>query len=394
MPVFSESATGFLNIRFRLTCALFLAVLIVVVTAGCARKSGRAPAAPGRKTVLLSVSVSRAPVLDGSGSDGVWASAKEVRLTTRPLYDSQKTAAPPVVRLTSVHTKDVIYFRAVWDDPDSDDGKLYWQFDGKSWHRKINSDKIGFLWDIKGSLPGFAKQGCGAVCHNEDPAQPDTWTMRVARKGPSDVPLGDAWLWAPGVMNLVSVVDDGLMAPLNFNTLTGDRPSGFMPYSVLRFDNGDAGTKQYWTRNLENPAGDNKDKKDEAPSFKLNNGLTFEDTPFPRQDQVEPITDYSIFKAGDKVPLIEFFDLTANYNRGRFPNGKPEGSRLDISGQGAWTKGVYTLEFGRKTNTGHLDDVQFQSAFNKNLLPVGAVAVFNDAKKEHFVTDPLTLVLE
>ena len=47
----------------------------------------------------------------------------------------------------------------------------------------------------------------------------------------------------------------------------------------------------------------------------------------------------------------------------RYVNRLPEGSRADVRAKGMWNDGYWTVEFSRKLNTGHADDVQF----NKNL---------------------------
>ncbi|MCP4753947.1 MAG: hypothetical protein GY866_23940 [Proteobacteria bacterium] len=43
-----------------------------------------------------------------------------------------------------------------------------------------------------------------------------------------------------------------------------------------------------------------------------------------------------------------------------FINQFPRGSRADIWAKGIWANGEWTIEFGRKLNTGHKDDVQFE----------------------------------
>lgn len=42
-----------------------------------------------------------------------------------------------------------------------------------------------------------------------------------------------------------------------------------------------------------------------------------------------------------------------------FQNQPPKGSRADIRAKGSWSNGKWTIEFGRKLNTGHEDDIQF-----------------------------------
>lgn len=43
----------------------------------------------------------------------------------------------------------------------------------------------------------------------------------------------------------------------------------------------------------------------------------------------------------------------------RFTNRQPTGSRADISARGCWRDGIWTVEFARKLDTGHDDDVTF-----------------------------------
>ncbi len=43
----------------------------------------------------------------------------------------------------------------------------------------------------------------------------------------------------------------------------------------------------------------------------------------------------------------------------RYGHRKPKGSRADVQAKGVWQDGTWTIEFRRKLNTGHIDDVQF-----------------------------------
>jgi hypothetical protein len=54
--------------------------------------------------------------------------------------------------------------------------------------------------------------------------------------------------------------------------------------------------------------------------------------------------------------------LYIEYNGDTLPNFKtqnPKGSRADIRAKGSWSNGKWTIEFGRKLNSGHEDDIQF-----------------------------------
>ncbi|MBI5675845.1 MAG: hypothetical protein HZC48_08500 [Nitrospirae bacterium] len=46
----------------------------------------------------------------------------------------------------------------------------------------------------------------------------------------------------------------------------------------------------------------------------------------------------------------------------------PTGSRADIKAKGLWKAGFWTIEFARKLNTGHTDDIQFSPSSGKKYL--------------------------
>ncbi len=50
---------------------------------------------------------------------------------------------------------------------------------------------------------------------------------------------------------------------------------------------------------------------------------------------------------GDEVPKFKYH--------------QPEGSRADIKAKGSWHKGVWAIEFQRQLDTGHLDDIRFDT---------------------------------
>jgi hypothetical protein len=56
---------------------------------------------------------------------------------------------------------------------------------------------------------------------------------------------------------------------------------------------------------------------------------------------------------------------------------QPEGSRGDVRAKGRWSNGYWTLEFGRKLNTGHDDDVVFTPA-QAHLFAVSCYAMALD----------------
>ena len=71
----------------------------------------------------------------------------------------------------------------------------------------------------------------------------------------------------------------------------------------------------------------------------------------------------------------------------RFENQAPSGSRADIRAKGRWKNGLWTVEFSRRLDTGHYDDIKFDA---------GRVYLFGVAryevagrKPDHNTTQPL-----
>lgn len=364
------------SLALLLFCSSALLLLI-----GCAKKPPEVTVKT--KDSVRSVYVEDEPRLDGAGADPVWRRAPEASIAVD---------GGAAVKLKSVYTKERIFFLASWTDATPKDGAMYWEFDGVEWNKSWEEDdKIAFIWNINHSINDFDKQGCRSVCHKGADGR-----FHMAESGPNTGgkiwpgarQKGDAWKWAPGVMNQVDVVDDGIFG-LPPDVMNPELASA--TNLVLIFDGGDGGTKQWWTRNP-NGAAQGQPKH---PAFVLKPDLKFETTPFPNQRDLIPWDDTMAWKAGDKVPLIMYFDLTSDKNRADFPEGKPSGSRVDITGHAVWSTAAYTLEFARKLNTAHIDDVQFRPEDDRTVAEnVFGIALFNDTRLEHSVTGPVTLVLE
>lgn len=361
-----------------------LVTLVMVV--GCAEKAETVKA-PTRLTVK-SVRVDRAPKLDADGRDAVWKNAPPSSIPTTKGSDAV---------IKSVYTKDSVYFLVTWQDKTPQTGVLWWEYDGQEWQRNYDTDdKISFIWNIKHSIPGFDKKGCEVICHKDSEGAP-TMVLYGDRDGAVPWPgiwwMADAWKWAPGIMNEKNTVDDGLFSSPKDARLRPETTA--MVINMLVFDGGDEGTKQWFTRNPNAASQAEKDQGIMKPAYMPRPGFDLTKNPFPNMRDMVPITDYSIFKAGDKLPMMVYFDLTDEKNKVDFPLGKPSGSRMDLKGRGTWANSRYTLEFGRKLNTGNADDAQFIPQDGKTVAEnVFALALFNDTRFNHTVSDPVTLVFE
>jgi len=118
----------------------------------------------------------------------------------------------------------------------------------------------------------------------------------------------------------------------------------------------------YWKANRTNPAGFADDKTQ-----------VLADTPSKKSKE-------KVSSTGKKRYLSRISDAgKAPYNTYKptafegdlidaFPVGVPDGSRADVHAKGVWQGGFQTVEFARALNTGHDDDVPFDSASGKAYL--------------------------
>ena len=87
------------------------------------------------------------------------------------------------------------------------------------------------------------------------------------------------------------------------------------------------------------------------------------------------ITDYSKFKAGDRLPREVLEPLV--------------GSRGDVSARAVWAGGMWTLEVKRALDTKNEDDVRFSDLSKEYAF---AIAVHNDDGDEnHSFSGPYVL---
>jgi len=80
---------------------------------------------------------------------------------------------------------------------------------------------------------------------------------------------------------------------------------------------------------------------------------------------------------------------------------QPTGSRSDVKAKGTWVDGVWTIEFSRKLQTGHADDLQFNKtgSYLFGISVYGLYAKPIDKSKKHLygqgrISEPLTLTFK
>jgi hypothetical protein len=295
---------------------------------------------------LRAVKVANAPTLDGQVED-MWNGAPATNVTTA----GGKNASNTTATLKSVYTDDSVYFLLQWADPTLSDRRVPWQkqADG-SWKKLTTSnrsqentyyeDKVAFIWDING-MTGFAQSGCAVTCHaGEQPAGSDFGN----KYAPNEGQLGDMWHWKSVRNGPVGQVDDQYLDSSRYNAQTATG----------------AGRKS--DPNTGGGYKDNQTQDGKLPAF------TAADQPAPPyfilDSQKQPFQD--TFKANDEVASI----LVAPY----------QGDRGDISAGQVYKDGKWTLEFGRKLQTGSQFDVQFADLAKS--YPFG-LAIFDNVQVEH-----------
>ncbi|MDO8727584.1 MAG: ethylbenzene dehydrogenase-related protein [Candidatus Methanoperedens sp.] len=300
----------------------------------------------GSAGTLTSVKVTTAPVIDGM-PDAVWNQATAMTVN---VAGGANTGAHTVV-LKSVYTDDSVYFLATWNDPTESLRRLPWQKQANGSWKQLNTpdaklggentyyeDKFAQIWNI--NTPAFEASGCFSVCHpgenadvkdfgNKYTSNPgemaDIWHMKLVRTNPSGY-LDEQYLDSTR-FNITTAADAGRHSD----------PGG-SPYS------------------------DNINAAKKAPNY------TSADQPAPPywilDDQKQPFKD--TYKANDEIAGIVVKP--------------PTGDRADIKGKAIYKDGTWTLEYGRKINTGSQYDVQF--ADMKKEYSFGT-AIFDNAQTRH-----------
>lgn len=76
-----------------------------------------------------------------------------------------------------------------------------------------------------------------------------------------------------------------------------------------------------------------------------------------------------LMRIGDQGKSASKKQLIVDYQgdiQDQYLSQAPSGSRADVKAKGVWKEGVWTIEFSRKLNTGHTDDIQFQPGTGTN----------------------------
>lgn len=313
---------------------------------------------------LTAISATAAPALDGVADDAVWQAAAPLQVNFGQganLDGEGKTTGT----LRAVRVGDMLYMVLQYSDPTHSQRRSPYvkQADG-SWQKLKDrqdkggdnntyyEDKAALIWPIDNSIQGFAKDGCFAACHDDEPPKPYGNKYTEA-----DGELGDIWHVKTVRTGPVGQVDDQWLDHTRFDP---EKAEGAGRHSDAKTGGG--------YKNIE--------LMDGKPEFMGHDGKAANKggTYWLKAADKVPFDD-SRFEPGDEVASIMVEPFA--------------GDRGDIAAGMAWEDGVWTMELGRKLVTDSKTDVQFDDLGADYLF---GVAVFDNAQVRHaYAKRPLTL---
>jgi hypothetical protein len=309
------------------------------------------PAFTAPDGALVSVKAAAAPELDGEADEAAWAEAPELSIPVAGGANNGSTD----IKLKSVYTDDMVYFVATWADPTESWLRAPWekQADG-SWKKLADpndkggdnnvyyEDKLSFIWNINESIKGFETAGCFGLCHVGENSDVKPYGNKYTA---TEGEIGDIWHWK-SVRNL-NQIDDQYVDSTRFSEDTKE--------AGRKSDAKDSGGYA-----------DNQTEDKKLPAFMAPDGGAKDGSPGYILDSEKVAFDDTLFAAGDRIPGILKSEIV--------------GDRGDIAASWKYADGAWTLEFGRKLNTGSETDVQFDAM--DGVYHFG-VAVFENAQVRH-----------
>lgn len=328
--------------------SLVFAVILSSAMAFAWRGGGRCG---GWFSTLLSKSVSEELSMDAIDHER-WSQVSGMIVPVMPMMTPELWGQWNTVELKSLHNDTDIYFYVRWSDPTQSIFKSIWRRTSDGWENSgENEDRMGFAWDIQGSLSssafrgfrrgrGMMMGGCATLCHVAQDA-PDKLTMTTTYTGG----VADLWQWKAARTNPSGYADD--------------------QYFDSEDHKGDEGESAYT---------DNKSENESEPAYMFAGGV--ETSAHLFEDDAEFFDD-SMFGEGDTLP--------------GYVLRKPSGDRKDVEAVGVWEDGYWTVVLKRSLVTNSDTDVQFASGLT---YPFG-IAIFDNAGDEkHLKSRMLNLSLE
>ena len=344
------------------------------------------PAAPKVPQRLVAIPADEAPLLNGLALEAIWSQAPVLTLKTQGVGKwGAANNSETNVQLQAAYTRENIYFLVRWKDPSHSIDRQRWVLDGSTWQQQDQTpldrggantyyeDKLAFLWVIKS--PKVIESGTFWPAYVDDDGAAEAGYARPVKAAPTGEKF-DLWHWKhvrTGYTNPAQVddqvVDDTLdarrapEAGRKTDPLDSKKPGGY--YNNVKEYTAPNGTKV------------------RGPRFYVPGRI---DTYIITQEMIDrgearEIADYAqlmSFPAGTRFPSVIGRVLT--------------GSRGDLLAGHTWVNGTYTLEIGRRLDTGDpANDVIFSDLSKPYYF---GVAVFDNAQIAHGASDAFTLVFQ
>jgi hypothetical protein len=301
---------------------------------------------------LNAVKAAQAPKLESLDADPAWAKAPELKIKVNNGAHLDKGST--TVALKAVYTPEKIYVLVRYADPTQSLRREPYvkQADG-SWKKltdpddkggdntKYYEDKFALIWNI--SVKGFPREGCFAMCHEDEAGKPfgNKYTETEGE-------LADLWHMKSVRTGFIGQVDDQYVDHTRYDK---DKAADAGRHGDPKTGGGYSDVK------LVNGRPEFMSKSGKA----ANKGGTY----WLRDDDKVAFDDGK-FVAGDEVASI----LVSPF----------AGDRGDIDTKIAWKDGTWTAALSRKLVTGSKYDVQFTDLNAEYLF---GVAVFDNAQVRH-----------
>jgi hypothetical protein len=403
---------------------------------GCQTTDGLLDPASGDESSVLhavyrsSSDFERTPiVLDGQAIDTEWGGTGtgvdyiNVRLSSD--HGSGAVIPPAYVSLKAVYTDHDLFMLIRWVDPSIDDAKdaMFYRgetldslgfgcqtslVDPNNWIRNpggvYDEDRIAIAFEADSagnSIGPYSQHGCLTACHlNEQPAfgrvgygRLDIWQWLASRTNPVR-DLYDRRETAGSPLHGIPGYLDDLYSDMVGGLQSDPGEAAYRPNFV------EGSSLPLWVyREVDDPFARPQDpgtcynEFGENPCRK-NNGVPLS---YIWREQPEiPVAAITECDTTNFAPL-PLGTEPRNWRRGDRVCGwiltYSQGSRADVHGKAQYDDGVWTLELGRRLDTGDgIHDVIFTSDSGRSY--VFTLAVMNNSETEHLGSEPQTLVFD
>lgn len=312
---------------------------------------------------LSAVKAEQAPNAAALAADPVWTKAPELKVK---LNDGRNfNGGSTTVSLKAVYTSDMIYILASYPDPTQSVRRFPYvkQADG-SWLKLVDpadkggddniyyEDKFAFLWNIDNSIKGFKKQGCFALCHENEAPKPygNKYTESAGE-------IGDIWHMKSIRTGYIGQTDDQYVDHTRFDKEKSPEagrksdPKTGGGYADVKLVNG---KPEFMSKDAK------PGNKGGTYYIRVEDKVAFDDTKFV---------------AGDEVASIVVEKFT--------------GDRGEIATNIGYKSGTWTAALSRKLVTGSKFDVQFSDLGGEYQF---GFAAFDNAQVRHAIhKNPITL---